>query len=443
MSLETDFLPAALEIERVPPPVAVRATLWLILWLFCCALAWAIIGRVDIVAVAPGRIVPSGRVKVVQPFEAGIVREILVHEGKEVRAGQPLLRLDPTLPAADLGNLRGQQAALVAEQGRLRQVLAEIDSDGADTATPALIAGGTRATFSTPLHQERIRAAADAILAEQTALENDLRARGSERRAAADQVVRLDSTVPLITERAAALQAMADRNLVPRMQWLEVEELRVAQFKQRDAEANRVAMLDADIAALEQRLRGRRQEVRSRLLEELARVERERAALRQEEIKASRRLAWQTLTAPVSGTVHGLAVHTTGGVVTPAQELLRIVPDDAVLEVEVWVRNQDIGFVRPGSRAVIKIEAFPFTKYGVIQGDVIGVAADAVPHEQLGPVFPARVHMASASLDVDGKPVRLAPGMAVAVEVNLGQRRIIEFLLGPLLRYRGEGLRER
>jgi hemolysin D len=391
--------------------------------------------------VAPGRILPSGRVKVVQPFEAGIVREILVQEGDIVRFGQPLVRLDSTLAAADLENLRAQISAFVAEQGRLRQILAAIDSGTGDMEPP--IPGVFQPAHRPSPQLVRVHAAADAILAEQAALEQELAARQWERRAALDHVARLESTLPLISERTGAVRAMMEQNLVPRVHWLEMEEQRLSHIKQRDAETHRVAMLDADIAALGQRLRGRRQQVRERLLEELVRVEQQLVTAQLESRKAGRRLAWQTLTAPVSGSVLGIAVHTTGAVVTPAQELLRIVPADVALEAEARVRSQDIGFVHAGMAVTVKLETFPFTRYGVIHGDITGIAADAVADERLGPVFPARLRLASAAMMVEGKAVPLSPGMVFTAEFRLGRRRIIEYVLAPLLRYRDEALRER
>jgi hemolysin D len=435
---ETEFLPAALEIARTPPPWSVRATVWVVLTLFAVVLAWSVTARVDITAVARGRIVPSGRVKVVQPFESGIVREILVRDGERVRAGQALLRLDPTLPAADVDQLRGQHSALAEERQRLKAVLAHIGTGPGNT-----VATGDPDPSGSPLLRARISAAAGAILAEQAALGHELLARRSERRAATREVLMVDGTLPLITQRASSLRSLADRGLLPRTEWLEVEELRIAQTGRRDVARGRVDMLDADIRALELRIRARWQEVRARLLDELARVEQQLASARQEETRADRRLAWQTLSAPVSGAVHGLAVHTVGAVVTPAQELLRIVPTDSAMEAETWIRNQDIGFVRAGDPVAIKIDTFPFTKYGVIHGEIIGIAADAVSDDRQGPVYAARVRLGAFTFVADGASARIAPGMTLTAEIRIGERRIIEFALAPLLRYRDEALRER
>ena len=165
--------------------------------------------------------------------------------------------------------------------------------------------------------------------------------------------------------------------------------------------------------------------------------------MEQEQVKADKRLALQRLTAPVAGRVHRLAVHTVGGVVTPAQELMHIVPEQGAVEVEAWVANRDIGFVHEGQPAKIKVETFPFTKYGTIAGTVRTVSSDATPDKTLGLVYEAKVTMQKAVMQVQDKLVNLSPGMAVTVEINMGQRRLIEFLLSPLLKYKEESMTER
>jgi hemolysin D len=176
---------------------------------------------------------------------------------------------------------------------------------------------------------------------------------------------------------------------------------------------------------------------------ELAETETQLAADEEELAKAERRLALTTLTAPVAGTVQQLAVHTEGGVVTEAQPLMLVVPDDAPVEVEARVSNKDIGFVHEGQVAMVKVETFDFTKYGLNEGEVTKVSRDAVLDEEQGLYYLAHIALAKIALDVDGRRVSIEPGMAVTAEVKMGQRRVLEFLLSPLLRYRQESGRER
>jgi hemolysin D len=181
---------------------------------------------------------------------------------------------------------------------------------------------------------------------------------------------------------------------------------------------------------------------RARLLE-LAEAERKIAGLLEEIVKARQRTNLQQLRSPIAGVVEKLAIHTTGGVVTPAQELMQIVPVDKKLEVEAWVQNKDIGFVHEGQVAEVKVETFPFTKYGTIDAEIENLSNDAVSSETLGLVYATRVLLKKSVMMVEGRLINLAPGMAVTVEVKTGKRRIVEFVLSPLLRGMQESARER
>jgi hemolysin D len=184
-------------------------------------------------------------------------------------------------------------------------------------------------------------------------------------------------------------------------------------------------------------------ETRRATLDVLNLAEQKVASLSQDLVKAENRGRLMRLTAPVGGTVQQLAVHTVGGVVTPAQALLVIVPGDNPLEIEAFVENKDIGFVRAGQMAEVKVETFPFTKYGTLHGKVMQVSSDAIQDEKRGLVYAARVKLEKTTLKVDGKTVNLTPGMAVTVEIKTGKRRVIEYFLSPLMQYGDESLRER
>ncbi|OGT84886.1 MAG: hypothetical protein A3H91_05900 [Gammaproteobacteria bacterium RIFCSPLOWO2_02_FULL_61_13] len=444
---ELEFLPAALEIQETPPLPAARWILWSIMLFFTIAIVWASIGRVDIVGVAQGKIVPTARVKVIQPLETGVVQEIFVQEGDRVSAGQPLIMLDSTLARADRDQLQEQELALSLERARLLTLLAAMGER--DRQVPASLFTDppdslVRATaIQIRLQEDRVRTQLAEYRAQVGALEDDQRQRESERDAVSNRIQQLDATIPLVTERAQSLQGLAEKGLVPRTQWLELEQQRIVQVKQRDVEQNNLAMLGASISSIGQRGAALQAEFARGLLMELTEVENKITGIQQEYIKAEQRVALQALSAPVSGTVHRLGVHTIGGVVTPAQELMHIVPDEEAMEIEAWVQNRDIGFVRAGQEAEIKVETFPFTRYGTLDGEVRSVSRDATPDERLGLVYAARVRMHKAVMQVEDKIVSLTPGMAVTVEVNLGTRRLIEYLLSPLLRYRDESAKER
>lgn len=465
--IELQFLPAALEVEQTPPLPAVRLMLWAIIAFSAAALAWSCLSEIDIVGVAPGKIVASGRIKTVQPLETAVVKAILVAEGQHVTAGDVLVQLDPTEKAADTDRLRKERLALQLDRARLNGLLSVV-SGGLSTDGRVFVAEnraptGTATDNNPPtainprLGNPPREATAleidlqDRRLTEQyaeyrsaiAALNQEAQEKRAARRAVEERIAQLDATIPLVTEETQAVAELMKKGLAPRVQWLGSERERIEQTKERDVQRNQLAVIDAELRTVEERTRITASQYRNRWMAELTDSETRLASYDEEIAKAGRRLALQTLTAPVSGTVQELAVHTVGGVVTEAQPLMQIVPDDAPIEVQAFVANKDIGFVHDGQAAVIKVETFPFTKYGTVAGSIIKVSDDAVSDEKHGLVYAARVAPARTTMRVDEKLVKLAPGMAVTVEVNMGKRRLIEFLLSPLLRYRDEAARER
>ncbi len=441
-----EFLPAALEIVEKPPSPAGRATLWSIIVFFLIAIIWALVGEIDIVATAQGKIIPSDRVKVIQPLEIGVVRKIYVQEGQRVKAGAPLIDLDPTATRADLGRLEMELTAASLDKVRLEQ-LEQLSEAAQSTTEPQLqlparlvqqVAGNT-----VQLQQQMLRSEWAEHRARIAAQNNTVESRRADLAATRNQVKQLEGTLPLITRRAKALKKMVDKKLGPEQNWLELEEERVQQQQELAALKDRIHQVQASIHEAEEQRRALQSEFRRQQLSNLAETERRIDQLQQERIKAAQRTEQQHLKAPVTGVVQQLAVHTIGGVVTPAQELMKIVPEGQSLEVEAWILNKDIGFVEEGQPAEVKIETFPFTRYGTINAEVIDVSNDAVSNEDKGLVYAGRVLMQKSVIQVEEKLVNLTPGMAVTVEVKTGKRRLIEFMLSPLLRYKKESLGER
>ncbi len=436
-----EFLPAILEIQESPPLPASRCILWTIMLFFTAAVGWSCLGEVDVVGIAHGKIIPGSRIKIIQPLEPGMVSHIHVREGDQVVAGMPLVDLDSTVAGADRAQVNEQHLMLKLVQARLLAVLDALEVRKSPL-NPFSGLGDAEAS-RVNLQREWVKKQLEEYHAHAGALGEEIRQRQAERRAVVQRIQQLDATIPLITERARSLEDLAATGMMPRHRWLELEQERIGQVKERDVQESNLAMLDAAIANITQRLTARKADYATTLLAELADTEARLAAFEQERLKAEKRVTWQRLVAPVNGTVHQLAVHTIGGVVTPAQDLMHIVPDEDGMEVEAWLPNKDVGFVHEGQAAEIKVETFPFTQYGTVRAEVLDVSSDATPDERLGLVYAMRVKMLKTSMQVRDRIVKLAPGMAVTVEVNMGRRRLIEFILSPLLRYKNESARER
>lgn len=439
---ELEFLPAALEIQETPPLPMGRNILWAIMLFFTIGVAWALIGEVDIVGVAQGKIVPSGQVKLIQPLETGLVTKIHVKEGDDVKAGDPLLELDTTLTDAENIQAKEQQLALQLDRVRLNRLLSSIEPSET-TETEVLPFPDSVSNEQIKITKQRIHSQLKEHQAQIAALKDEYAQRQAEKAAGEQRIQQLDETIPLISERANAMKELVDKKMLPRMQWLEVEEERIEQVKERDIQKKTTASLNAALANINQRINILKAEFENQLLTELADTENRITALQQEVIKSEQRVQYQILTAPVKGRVHQLGIHTIGGVVTPAQVLMRIVPEEGAIEVEAWVQNKDIGFIHEGQEAEIKVETFPFTKYGTIDGEISTLSNDATPDKNLGLVYATKVKLAKTTMQINEKTINLTPGMAVTIEMKMGKRRLIEFLMSPLLRYKDESVRER
>jgi len=432
--VEREFLPAALEIERTPPPFTARLLLWTLVLGVVGALVWAIVGEVDVVGIAPGRIVVVGHTKTVQAPEHAVVAAIRVTEGQHVDAGQVLFEFDRTAAGADRARLAADLAALETDRARLFSLVALARGEGDAPPVGDSWAGPARRRF------EQQRAEYRAALA---GIDAELRAARASHAGLAARIDQLAGTLPLVAEEAEVHRQLMGRGIVPRVRWLAAERERITVRQQLAALREERAAQAANIDALLERQRLLAAQYAARWAEELADVETRLAGLREELAKAVHRLELATLSAPIAGRVQQLAVHTEGGVVTTAQPLLRIVPDDAMLEVEARVLDRDIGFVREGQRAVIKVDSFDFTRYGTLGGRLARLAREAVADEALGACYLAHIVLDSSLFTVDGRQVGLSPGMQVTAEFKFGRRRVIEFLLSPLVRYREESARER
>jgi hemolysin D len=454
---EIAFLPAALEIAESPPSPIGRAIGASIIAVFCIALVWAILGSVDIVASATGKIVPGGRTKLIQPFETGVVRAIRVRDGQSVKAGDVLIELDPTMTEADQERQKSDLIAAELDAARLRAALAT-------NPLAAFRAPQNASAAEIEMHRQFLisqRAEQDAKLSE---IERQRGQKEAERATTSASVAKLEATIPVLQERVGIRKGLVDKGLASKVVYLSEYQDLVAMQQDLLLQKSRLREADAAIALLKETKDKTAAEYRRATYDALAKAEQKVASAAQEVVKADRRTKLQRLTAPVDGVEQQLAVHTVGGVVTPAQALAVLGPSESQLEIEAMLSNRDIGFVHPGQKAEIKVDTFNFTRYGLLHGDVLSVSTDAITRDRsqagsnertLGTAqsssepkgqeleYAARVSLDQTHMQVEDKLVKLGPGMAVTVEIKTGRRRIISYLLSPLARSRHEALRER
>jgi hemolysin D len=453
---ELAFLPAALEIAETPPSPIGRAVGAVIIAIFCVAVAWATFGKVDIVVTATGKIIPSGRTKLIQPLEAGVVRAIHVHDGQQVRAGESLIELDPTMTTAEQDRVNGDLVAAQLDVARLRAALSDGGDPLADFHPPE---GATAAQVE--MYRQFLVSQTSEQRSKLSELARQISQKEAEHSTVAASIVKLEATIPLLQERVDVRKYLFDKALGTKLTYLTEQQDLVGQQQDLLIQQSKLREADAALAALKE-TRGRTAaEFRRTLFDELVKAEQKAAGIAQDAIKAERRTKLQDLVAPVDGVVQQLAVHTVGGVVTPAQALAVVVPLDSHLEIEATLSNDDIGFVHAGQEAEIKVHTFNFTRYGLLHGRVLNVSPDAIardsgdarPHAQNRQendpqqgqdlVYSARISLDQRQMQAGDTVVDLGPGMAVTAEVKTGSRRIIGYLLSPLARYEHDVLRER
>jgi hemolysin D len=430
---ETAFLPAALSLQETPVHPAPRRLAWIIMALFVLALVWSIFGQVDIVAVAPGRIIVSDRTKVIQPLEDSVVKRVMVRDGDRVKAGQLLIELDPTMASADKASVQEQLKAALSEEQRTGALLAGL----ATGQTPRLGKSSDAAT-RTQLESEW-----QDIQAKLAKLDAEIARRQAEMATVKEAIAKLEETVPMARAREADFKRLVDQGYISGHATQDKTRERIE--LERDLATQRARLVEAQSAVREseQARAAFRAETTRQLTDRHAQATTKRQQLSADHTKAMQRERLTQLTAPVAGTVQQLAIHTVGGVVTSAQPLMIVVPDSPTVSAEVAIANQDIGFVNAGQTAEVKLETFPYTRYGTVEAKVEVVTADAVTDEKKGSYYPAILTLNQKDMNIDGKRVPLSPGMNITAEIKTGKRRVIEFLLSPVQRAGSESLRER
>jgi hemolysin D len=456
---ELEFLPAALEIVETPASAVGRIMMGVIVVLVSVAIGWACFGQIDIVATANGRIIPSGQVKVIQPLEIGVVKTIRVADGDHVAAGDVLIENDPTTDAADRDRIARDLMQAELDIARLHAALA-LDPGTfvpPPSADPAL-ADAERRQLVAQLAQHKAKI---------DGLDQQIAAKAAERDQAKATIAKLDDSIPLLQAKADIYDKLRENQLTSQITRLDSERQLSEAKHDRLVTTHQVEGVQAQIASLIQQRNEADAEFRRQTLDALGKATQYAAEQRQELIKAAQRSGLQELRAPVAGTVEQLSVHTIGGVVQPAQTLMVVVPDDSKLEVEAMLPNRDAGFVHAGEAAELKVEAFTYTRYGLLHGLVRSVSRDALRKEQgalssdrdpslakslpvdgkeAGPAdsaYVARISLDETSVETEQGSLPLEPGMTVTAEIKTGQRRVISYLLSPFMRYRHEALRER
>ena len=483
---DLEFLPADLEILETPPSPVRMALILIICAFVAVALIWSWIGHIDIVAVAQGKIQPAGRVKVIQPLETGKVAAIRVENGRHVKAGDLLIEMDMGDARAEEDAAKLAYEALRAEAWRRRTAIdaaqthllpqARHQSWNAETAEAATqgrlmslpkIAWDGEMPEQIQLRENQVLAGdLEQLKATIADYEAQIRQKEIEHDRLDEAIATQDRLIATLQERVDMRTILAKSGSGSNANLIDAKETLLYHLSQ---QANQKVQRDAAIANLDVLARERDKAFSNFIAEnaqKLAEAQKQADDWREKLAKAKFKSDRMDLKSPIDGVVYGLSVTTIGQVAGSGEELMRIVPEDATLEIECYLANKDIGFVKPGQTAVVKIKSFPFTRYGTLSGTVARVASDAIPEPDASQiegnsaqppkdksfagaqrtqnlVFPVTLTPARNAMVVDGLTVPLTPGMSVNVEIATGKRRILEYIFSPLVETASQAMKER
>ncbi|MCL1077776.1 HlyD family type I secretion periplasmic adaptor subunit [Parashewanella spongiae] len=445
---ELEFLPAAVEILETPASPIGRTVSLTILALFSIAVLWAWFGKIDIEAVAQGKIIPQGQVKSIQALEIGKVEQIYVTEGQKVKAGQALIKLDPTDTEVDVKQVKANLLSAQLNAFRIELLLSKMETTQKVNFNSEL--EKVNKEFLSIANKQQIQLQNQQFYKDLelfNSMKASLAASIKQQQATIESVKtdiqRLKELTPLFTEQEKVTKKLRDKGHVSYVDWLAYKEKQVETSQNLKVQASRLEEAKAKLAALKSSGVQQDRQFHSEKLKELGAQRKEIKSYKLTLTKAEEREQNRYLTAPVSGTVQQLQVHTLGGVIQAAQPLMVIVPENATLEVEAMLLNKDVGFIHKDMHAEIKIESFPYTRYGLVDGTVRHVSNDSVEQKGIGRVYPIRVSIEQTQILVDNRHVPLQSGMSVTVEIKTGKRRLLEYFLAPFLKYQDESLKER
>lgn len=433
---EKEFLPAVLEVTEMPPSHAARLLTYTIMLMFTVLILWSILGKIDIIATSQGKLIPASNIKTIQTLTDSEIEEIYVQEGQYVKEGDLLLKFNQTEVLANISRVQNEMEALEIAVARLKALLTETPEENF--------------TYNDNIDEYLVRMHTDLLKSQMTekaakieVMKGQIAKAGKEKDTIQADLTRIEKLLPSVEERIEKKKILMDQKLMARLTFLEQEEELTNLQEQRNVQARKMAETEENIEYLKKELRQYLAEFDKNLMMELTENREKLASYQQELVKYEEALKRTEVRAPLSGYVQQLVYHTKGGVVETAKPIMNIVPEDYKLEADVMILNKDIGFVKPEQDVEIKIDSFPFTKYGTIKGNVRNISGDAIKDEKLGLVYASRLTLLDNKIKADGQIVQLKPGMGVTAEIKTGKRRVIEYLLSPVMKYLNESMRER
>jgi len=424
-----EFRPLLVEIDERPLNPLGRALLWTLIVLLLITGLWLYFAKIDVVVSARGKVIPSGEIKLIQPIDTGVISKILVHEGEYVHKGQVLVEIDPRVTESDLASKKRNLALLELEIARFKALIEE---------KPFVIPPSIKDASAIAIQQKLYDASLQSYRQQVASIDEQLRQLQEQMRSTEIDRARIEMLRQSAEEKKRRLEKVLD--IIARSEYDEIKSRVEDYAQQAKMKRHELKQLEAKIAELRRQRRFIQEDFKNKLLERLTQKRKEATDLSVEIAAVEFKSAKQRLRSPVDGYVGKLMVHTIGGVVTPAEKLLSIIPKDVPLVVKATVLNQDIGFIKEGMSSAIKVDTYDFQKYGLLEGNVTHISDDAIEDEKMGPVYEVYIAPHQNYLLYHGEKLYIHAGMSVTAELKVGKRRVIEFFIYPLIKYLDEGM---
>lgn len=425
-----EFKPLLVELEDSPTSPLARWLFWTLVIFMILIVLWLYLGKIDVVVSGQGRVMPSGEIKIVQPVETGVIKKILIKEGEFVREGQALMEIDPSVTETNLGSKESNSRLLTMEIDRLNALI----NDENLTFTSF----DTLDTLSLDMQKKLFRMIQKSHEKEIELIQEQIIQVKEQKNTYTTDLSRMNKLCCRVIKREKELKKVLD--LISTKDYEVVKNQIIEYQEQKKMKMYDMSGLDSKLLELHKRILLKEREYKSKLLEELTQKRKELTLLKAE-IKSIRfQNTKQIIKSPVDGYIGKLLIHSEGGVVSPAEKLMTIIPKNAPLVFKATVLNQDIGFIKEEMNVSIKINTFNFQKYGLIKGKVTHISDDAIEDEQLGSIYEVLITPQKYYLEFAGDKFYIQSGMSITAEMKVGKRRVINFFIYPLIRYLDEGM---
>lgn len=401
-----EFLPILAEIEEEPVNPLGRTMFWTMITLILFTVIWLFFGKADVVVSARGKIIPDGETKIIQPLDTGVIKKILIKEGDFVKKGQTLMEIDPSTTEPQLESTKANLAYINLERRRLRATATGRSFGNVDSETAQTQQGLYQASISD--------------------LSNQLQAKRKEIQGIDEEINNYKKQLSINLAKELRMNNVSDIIAKNDLEKVKAEN---------DEYRSKILELKHQRAKAQDEANYIRSNFQTQNYTQLADKDKQATELAANIKEIEFKNKQQNIVSPVDGYVNTLFIHTVGGVVTPAEKLVSVVPINAPLMIKATVVNKDIGFVREKMPVLVKIDTFDFQKYGMINGEVKKIAKDSIDDKQLGPVYDVYIKPLNKTLMVEGKETPITVGMSLTAEIKVYKRRIIEFFIYPMIKY--------